>query len=61
MGTDENGHSNRNIHYETKRQKSIEQELGCKFTRIDPDKEDFYILELSIKYLDTLNNQLRKF
>ena len=24
-----------------KRQKANEQQLGCKFIRIDPDKEDF--------------------
>ena len=40
---DENGHSDRNIDYEIKRQKVIEQELGCKFIRIDPDKEDLRI------------------
>ena len=50
---EENGSSSRNIDYE-KRQKAKEQELGCKFVRIDPDKE-----ELSMKYLDTLNNQLK--
>ena len=37
---DENGHSDRNIDYKIKRQKTKEQELGCKFIRIDPDKED---------------------
>ena len=42
---DENGHSDRNIDYEIKRQKVIEQELGCKFVRIDPDKEDFDIFK----------------
>ena len=40
---DENGHSDRNIDYEVKRQKSIEQELDCKFIKIDPDIEDFDI------------------
>ena len=40
-----NGHSDRNIDYETKRQKSIEQELVCKYIRIDPDKEEFDICE----------------
>ena len=39
----ENGHNGRNIDYEIKRQKAIEQKLGCKFIRIDPDKEDFDI------------------
>ena len=33
----------RNVDYKIKRQKAIEQELGCKFIRIDPDKEDFDI------------------
>ena len=37
---DENGHSNRNIDYETKNEKAIEQELGSNFIRDDPDKED---------------------
>ena len=41
--TDENGHSDRNIDYEIKRQKAIEQELGYKFIRTDPDKKDFDI------------------
>ena len=35
---DKNGHSDRNIDYEIKRQKSIEQELCCKFIRTDTDK-----------------------
>ena len=38
--TDENRHSDRNIDYEIKSQKAIEQELDCKFIWIDPDKED---------------------
>ena len=38
---DENGHSDRNIDNETKRQKPIEQELGCKFIRIDFDNGNF--------------------
>ena len=40
---DENRHKNRNIDYKIKRQKAIEEGLGCKFIRIDPDKEDFDI------------------
>ena len=38
---DENGHSDRNTDMYIKRQKAIEQELGCIFIRIDPDQEDF--------------------
>ena len=40
---DENGHSNRNIDYEIKRQKATEQELSREFIITDPDKEDFGI------------------
>ena len=39
----ENENSYRNIDYEIKRQKAIYQQLGCKFFRIDCDKEDFGI------------------
>ena len=40
---DENGHSHRDINYKINRQKAIEQELSCRFIRVDPDKEDFDI------------------
>ena len=50
---DENRHSNRSFDYEIKREKAIEQELCCQFIRIDPDKDDFEFLQLSMKYLDT--------
>ena len=43
IGIDENGHSDRNGDYKIKRQNAIEQELGCKFIRIDPGKECFDI------------------
>ena len=39
---DEVGHSYRNIDDKIKRQKVAEPELGCKFIRIDPDKEDYF-------------------
>ena len=42
---DENNHSNRNIDYEIKRQKAIEQDLGFKFIIIDPHKEEFDIFK----------------
>ena len=43
---DENERSDRNIGYELKRQKTIEQEFDCKLIRIDPDKEDFDIFRV---------------
>ena len=42
---DENGHNKINIDYKIKRQKAIEQEIGCKFIRINPDKEEFDIIK----------------
>ena len=35
--------SDRNIEFKIKRQKAIEEELGCKFIKIDSEKEDFDI------------------
>ena len=43
--TDENVHSNRNINYDIKLQKTIDQELGCVFTGTNPDKDDFHIIK----------------
>ena len=37
------GHNDRSIDYEIVRQKSIEKELGLKFIRINPTKENFNI------------------
>ena len=34
---DEDDHSHSNIDYEIKRQKAVEQELGCKYIRIAQD------------------------
>ena len=33
------GHSDKNIHYEIKRQKAIEKYLDCKWIRINPDEQ----------------------
>ena len=46
---DADGHSDRNMDYEIKRQKAIEPELGCKFIRIEPDKEDSDIFRTIIE------------
>ena len=57
---DENGHSNRNIGFEIKRQKTIEPELYCKFVRIDPDKKDFDIYSAINEVFIHIKNQLKK-
>ena len=48
---DENEQSNRNIEYEIKRQKAIEEELGCEFFRINLEKEDFNIFKVITEIL----------
>ena len=58
---DNNGHSDRNIDYEIKRQKAIEQELGWKFIRVDPDKEDFDIFGAINEIFRHIKNRLKKF
>ena len=56
---DENGRSDRNIKYKIKRPKVIEQELGCNWLELILTKKTLIFSELSMKYLDTLNNQLK--
>ena len=43
METDEKDHQDRDISREIERQKALEKELSCKFSRIKPDKENFNI------------------
>ena len=38
---DENNHADRDPSYERARQQHIQEELGCKFLRINPDTSDF--------------------
>ena len=40
---DEQGHNDRDIDYEIRRQKALEKELGGEFIRINPAKEGFNI------------------
>ena len=40
---DERGHNDKNLESEIERQKDLEKELGCKFIRINPAKENFDI------------------
>ena len=58
---DENGYNDRNIDYAIKREKAIEQGLGCEIIRFDPYKEDFDIFnainEIFIRYIKQSFNQ----
>ena len=55
---DKNGQSDRNIDSKIKRQKTIEQELGCKFIRIDPGKEDFHVFRATNEIFRHLLNKI---
>ena len=57
---DENGHSGRIIDYEIKRQKAIEQGLGCKFIRIDPDQKNFDIFETANEIFRHIKQSTKK-
>ena len=50
------GLSDRNIDYEIQRQKAVEQELGCKFIRINPDEKDFNVF----KSINKINRHIEK-
>ena len=43
---DEYNHEDRDIGCEIKRQKALEKELGCKFIRINPGKENFNVFKV---------------
>ena len=55
---DENGHKDRNEEYESQRQKEIETELGRKFIRINPDKENFNISMAKNKIFTHIKNKM---
>lgn len=43
---DEHNHSDRNQKYEIQREKYIKNKLGCKIIRINPDDNNFSVIEL---------------
>ena len=54
------GHSVRDLKSETERQKRIEEELGCKFIRIDPSREHFDIVDEFSRIKDYLLGSTNK-
>ena len=42
---DEYNHEDRDIGFGIKRQEALEKELGCKFIKINPDKENFNVFK----------------
>ena len=57
---DENGHEDRNIDHEIKRQKAIEKGLGCEFIRINPDENDFNIFQAINEIHRHINKSIKK-
>ena len=57
---DENGHSDRNIDCEIEIQKAIEQQLSYNLLVLILTNKTLIFLELSMKYLKTSNNGLKK-
>ena len=51
---DEFGHQDRDVIYEIKRQKYIEEQLQCKFIRYNPDAKNFAITRVLNKIIKTI-------
>ena len=54
---DELGHNDRNIKYETQRQRAVERKLGCVFIRINPDEKNLNIFRVINKIHRHFKNQ----
>ena len=54
---DELGYNDRNIKYETQRQRAIERKLGCVFIRINPDEKNLNIFRVINKIHRHFKNQ----
>ena len=57
---DEFDHRDRDIEYEIRRQKFIEDQLSCKVIRYNPDAEGFYILEVVNKIFVHIKSSFQK-
>ena len=54
------GHNDRNVDYEIRRQRAIENELGCSFIRINPDEKNFNIFKAINKIHRHIKKSTRK-
>ena len=57
---DEFDHRDRDIEYEIRRQKFIEDQLNYKFIRYNPVAEDFYVLENVSKVFVQIKSSFKK-
>ena len=63
MEIDKKDHQDRDISREIERQRALEKELGCKFIRINPDKENFNIFKAQneiFRHIKESNKELTK-
>ena len=56
---DEYNHEDRDISSEVERQQALEKELGCKFIRINLDKDNFNDFKAINNFLGTSKNQIK--
>ena len=56
---DEYNHEDRDIGSEVERQQALEKELGCKFIRINLDKDNFNDFKAINNFLGTSKNQIK--
>ena len=54
MEIDGKDYQDRDISREIERKKALQKELGCKFIRINPDKENFNIFKAQNEIFSTL-------
>ena len=57
---DEYNHEDRDIGCKIERQKALEKELGCRFIRINPDKENFNAFKAIIEIFRHIKESNKK-
>ena len=61
MEIDEKDHQDRDISREIERQKALEKELGCKFIRINPNKENFNLFKAQNEIVRHIKESTKQF
>ena len=60
MEIDEYNHGDRDIGCKIERQKALEKELGCKFVRVNPDKENFHVFKAQNEIFRHIKEAIKK-
>ena len=61
MEIDEKDHQDRDISCEIERQKALEKEHGCKFIRINPNKENFNLFKAQNEIVRHIKESTKQF